>query len=349
MTVKEFLQNYGGNKCVSIEGYCEEPIETLGRDTDKLTVQKSKPLFALWQSDLTLAEFKILDTYLGRINSHDDEHRTVKFGKGELEELLGVKQLKPQVLDDRLKHLMTTVRIPDENNKRGFTRISLFEKAHAEQDDYGVWEAELTCTESAKKYIFDVEKITFLRYKLKNIVNIKSRYTYIMFLYLWDNKYRGTWEESLDELKSILNCDNEEYCKQFKVFNDRVLKRVHKEIHEATDIKYDYETVKRGRSVVAIRFIYKSKILEEVDENQMTLEQWQEEARKARTKRLIRIGAEVEAYCGEITDLDAFKDYLQQYSAAIRGTQKKEQKDSRYDPDDLLAFLGQDQETQKKL
>lgn len=24
MTVKEFLQNYGGNVCVSIEGYCEE-------------------------------------------------------------------------------------------------------------------------------------------------------------------------------------------------------------------------------------------------------------------------------------------------------------------------------------
>ena len=79
------------------------------------------------------------------------------------------------------------------------------------------------------------------------------------------------------------------------------------------------------------------------------LQREKEAARKARTKRLIRIGAEVEAYCGEITDLDAFKDYLQQYSAAIRGTQKKEQKDSRYDPDDLLAFLGQDQETQKKL
>lgn len=257
-----------------------EPIETLGRDTDKLIIQKSKPLFALWQSELTLAEFKILDTYLGRINSHDDEHRTVKFEKGELENLLGVKQLKPQVLDDRLQHLMTTVRIPDKNSKRGFTRIALFEKAHAEQDDYGVWEAELTCTESAKKYIFDVENLNYLRYKLKNIINIKSRYTYIMFLYLWENKYRGTWEEPLDKLKSILNCDNEEYCKQFKVFNDRVLKRVHKEIHEATDIKYDYETVKRGRSVVAIRFIYKSKTLEEVDENQMTLEQWQEEARK---------------------------------------------------------------------
>lgn len=256
-----------------------EPIESLG-NTDKLTVQKSKPLFALWQSELTLAEFKILDTYLGRINSHDDEHRTVKFEKGELEELLGVKQLKPQVLDDRLKHLMTTVRIPDEDSKRGFTRISLFEKAHAEQDDYGVWEAELTCTESAKKYIFDVENITYLRYKLKNIINIKSRYTYIMFLYLWENKYRGTWEIELDELKSMLNCENEETYKQFKRFNDLILKKVQNEMHEVTDIRYDYETVKRGRSVVAVKFTYKSKILDEVDENQMTIEQWQAEASK---------------------------------------------------------------------
>ena len=39
------------------------------------------------------------------------------------------------------------------------------------------------------------------------------------------------------------------------------------------------------------------------------LQREKEAARKARTKRLIRIGAEVEAYCGEITDLDAFKDY----------------------------------------
>lgn len=201
-----------------------QPITSLGSE-DKLIVQKSKPLFALWQSDLTLAEFKILDTYLGRINSHDDKHRTVKFEKGELEDLLGVKQLKPQVLDERLNHLMTTVRIPDSDSKRGFTRIALFEKAHAEQDEYGVWEAELTCTESAKKYIFDIENITYLRYKLKNIVNIKSRYTYILFLYLWENKYRGTWEVPLDELKKILDCESEETYKAFKRFNDLILKK----------------------------------------------------------------------------------------------------------------------------
>lgn len=255
-----------------------EIIENFGADTDKLTVQKSKPLFALWQSELTLAEFKILDTYLGRINSHDDKNRTVKFEKGKLEELLGVKQLKPQVLDDRLKHLMTSIRIPDENSKRGFTRISLFEKAHAEQDEFGVWEAELTCTESAKKYIFNVEEIQYLRYKLKNIVNIKSRYTYIMFLYLWENKFRGTWEISIEDLKIMLNCEKEETYKAFKRFNDLILKKIHKEIHEVTDIQYDYETVKRGRSVVAIKFTYKAakEVLDDVDLNQITLEEWEQ-------------------------------------------------------------------------
>ena len=51
-------------------------------DIDYLVAQKSRPLLALWQSSLTLAEFKILDVYLGRINSRDSEHRTVVFSKG---------------------------------------------------------------------------------------------------------------------------------------------------------------------------------------------------------------------------------------------------------------------------
>lgn len=46
--------------------------------------------------------------------------------------------------------------------------------------------------------------------------------------------------------------------------------------------------------------------------------------RNTRTKRLIQIGAEVEHYAGcEITDLDAFKEYLEQYAYAIAQTQQK--------------------------
>lgn len=43
--------------------------------------------------------------------------------------------------------------------------------------------------------------------------------------------------------------------------------------------------------------------------------------RKRRTKRLIEIGAIVEAYTGEITDLNALKIYLEKYGDHIAKTQ----------------------------
>lgn len=53
--------------------------------------------------------------------------------------------------------------------------------------------------------------------------------------------------------------------------------------------------------------------------------QQKEAERKARTRRLINIGAAVEHYAGEITDLEAFNRYLAQYGNAIASTQKKAQ------------------------
>lgn len=259
-----------------------EPITSLGNE-DKLTVQKCLPLFSLWRSELTLSEFKILDTYLSRIDSHQPDKRTVVFEKGELEKLLGVKRIRTEELDERLKHLGTPIRIDDSTSKnKRFTRISLFEKAVAEQDEYGLWQVELTASPSAMKYFFNIENLGYLRYKLRCITSITSRYTYIMFIYLEANRFRKSWEVSLEELKEILACDKEETYKEFKRFNDRLLKRVQKEMHEKTECKYTYEPIKKGRSVVSVKFTVETlpKASLDIDPNQMTLEQWQEKKRE---------------------------------------------------------------------
>lgn len=254
-----------------------EPITSLGNE-DKLTVQKSLPLFALWRSDLTLAEFKILDTYLSRIDSHKPEKRAVIFEKGELEKLLGVQKINNKELEERLKHLMgNVVKIPDTDERKGFRLISLFEEAVAEQDDYGLWQVKLECTQKAMKYIFNIENLGYLRYKLRCITSITSRYTYIMFIYLESNRFRKSWEVPLAELKEILNCDKEELYKEFKFFNQKILKRVQKEMHEKTECRYDYEPIKKGRSVVAVRFTVETlpkESLEEIDPNQYTIEDY---------------------------------------------------------------------------
>lgn len=268
--------------CINLARKKVEPITNLG-DADKLTVQKSLPLFSLWRSPLTLAEFKILDTYLARINSHIPKDRSVRFEKGELEELLGVKRIRAEELDERLKNLGTPIKIDNSTSKRkSFSRISLFEKSYAEQDDDGLWQIELTASQTAMKYFFNIENLGYLRYKLRCITSLTSRYTYIMFIYLESNRYRKSWEVPIEELKEILNCEKEETYKEYKRFNDRLLKRVHKEMHEKTECKYSYEPVKKGRKVVAVRFEVESlpRHVEDIDPNQMTLDQYQESLEK---------------------------------------------------------------------
>lgn len=233
----------------------KQTLENLGNNIDKLLVQKSLPLYSLWKSKLTLAEFKILDTYLSRIDSRNPDKRTIIFEKGELEKILKVQKINNADLKARLRNLMeNAVEITDKEEKKGFKLVTLFEEAEAEQDEKGVWKVKLECTQKAMKYFFNIENLGYLRYKLRCITSISSRYAYIMFVYLETNRFRKSWDIDLTELKILLNCDKEETYKQYKRFNDLVLKKIQKELQDKTECKYTYETIKKGRAVSKIKF-----------------------------------------------------------------------------------------------
>lgn len=231
----------------------KEPITGISSDPkNKLTVQKSNPLSALWRSDLTLPEFKIMDAYLARIDSHKPGERSVRFEKGEIEQLLGVKKINVSELKERVQHLMTPLIIDE--SPRSFRGIVLFEEAFCEADKNGVWQVDLECTQKAMKYFFNVERIGYYRYKLRCVSSLSSRYSYILFLYLEQNRFRKSWEVSVDELKRLLNCENVPTYQQFKDFNKLLLKRCQDELNEKTECHFVYDTVKQGRTVRAIRF-----------------------------------------------------------------------------------------------
>ena len=160
-----------------------EPIVGFGQNPDsKLTVQKSTPLMSLWRSDMTLAQFKILDTYLSRINSHEPEKRVVCFERGEIESILGVTKISKKDLHERIRGLGRLVPVEVEPGK--FRDVALFEEAYGEADEDGIWRMHLECTAKAMKYVFNVDKIGYLRYKLRCVTSLTSRYTYVLFLYL---------------------------------------------------------------------------------------------------------------------------------------------------------------------
>lgn len=252
----------------------DAPITGISSDPDnKLTVQKSNPLTALWRSELTLAEFKILDAYLSRIDSHKPEKRSVRFEKGEIEKLLGVKKINIADLKKRVGHLMQPLVI--DSGPRGFRGLCLFEEAVCISDANGIWQVDLECSQKAMQYFFNIESLGYLRYKLRCIAGLTSRYSYILFIYLESNRFRKTWEIDFGELKHLLSCDNETTYQQFYRFNDLVLKKCWSELNEKTECHFDYTPIKKGRTVTSIRFVletFSSMDDEPMDPNQMSFD-----------------------------------------------------------------------------
>jgi len=226
---------------------------SMGKSIDNLLVQKANPLQTLSKTSMTLPELKILDAYLSRINSHEIEKRYVRFEKGELERLLGVSRILRSDLEKRVNNLFQVLTIRDNNKEDGFTKIALFSKAECKRDKDGFWQVNLACSPEAMEYFFFIENIGYLKYRLKNVIELTSRYSYILYLHLEGNHIRKEWSIPLDDLRTMLNCTAETYA-EYKEFNSKILKKCLNEINEKTSLKYEYYPIKKGRKVIAIKF-----------------------------------------------------------------------------------------------
>ena len=226
--------------------------DNTGDKTDCL-IQKTNPIVALTETDMTLSELKLLDAYLSQINTQNPESRYVTLPKGCLQDILGVR-LNKSVLSKRLHHLLkSTVTIPSKKRANGVAVISLFAIADAYPNDDGTWMIDMACTQEAMEYFFYPQNIGYIKYRLHNVLNLVSQHSYYMFLHLdqqlsWGRK---NWRISVNDLKSILHCKGSTY-DQFFRFNGLVLKKVTEEINEKCDIKYTYTPIRTGRKVTDV-------------------------------------------------------------------------------------------------
>lgn len=316
----------------------------MSQKAESMLVQKSNPLQSLSETKMTLPEFKILDAYLSRIDSRKPEQRNVRFEKGELEKLLGIDKINKSDLEKRIDNLFQTVTIRDPNKPNGFTKIGLFARADCNQDENGQWQVNLACSAEAMEYVFNIENIGYLKYRLKNVVDLTSRYSYILYLYLENNRYRKSWKITLDELKALLRCSAERY-EQYKFFNSEILKKCHREITEKTSLGYSYKPIRNGRKVTHIEFDVDTflsidepeskEIPEQLDIYSKTdrIELWSEacdnEFTKAEMKQLSEVLVLIPsdnfssyAVSGDI-DLQRYHYFAEKYAAIKRINEKK--------------------------
>ena len=62
--------------------------------------------------------------------------------------------------------------------------------------------------------------------------------------------------DKIDDLKYKLGCP--ESYKNYAIFKQKVLDMAFKEINKSGDIKFKYESIKKGRKVISIKFIITS-------------------------------------------------------------------------------------------
>lgn len=225
-------------------------------------IQKSTLLLdELKSSKLTMQELKCIEVYLSKINSHRPEQRTVTFEKNDIVSIFG---------DITVRHLRKCLQeiinlkvsdISENGDRRKDTNINLFDMTELEYTSDGeqVCKFTLSCSDSAMRYVFNLEELRYLRYKLRNIVYLKSKYSYQLFLWLVNQKCKyKNHPELLDaalgieiqELSEYLNTPYDEY----KSINRYVLKPCMKEINELTSLNFEYYPIKRNGATFKIMF-----------------------------------------------------------------------------------------------
>ena len=104
-------------------------------------------------------------------------------------------------------------------------------------------------------------KKRFAQYNLFEFLSLPSTYSQRIFEILksWDDKPETTIE--LAELRSMLSLDKE--FQRWPDFRRYVVEKAHKDITGKTSLAYEWEPIKKGRAVVAVRFIFSAKKAEQ--------------------------------------------------------------------------------------
>lgn len=237
-------------------------------------VQKSIPLLdELRHQNLKMFELKLIEVYLSRINSHKPESRTVIFEKDELKQIFGttfhIDNLRQSL--NVIRHLEVS-ELSEDGTRITEKTTNLFDYSEIVHDKNGVAFIKLECSQRAMQYIFFLEDIGYLRYKLRNVIHLQSKYSYSLFLYLVQNKFKQSWRVSIADLIEILKTPYETYTE----INKLILKPVLTEINSKTSLQYKYYPIKKGRITTEIEFEILDwgeiqKIAEEIEQEQPEL------------------------------------------------------------------------------
>lgn len=201
--------------------------------------------------DLSLEEQKIILTLASFVEPEDVNFKPYKFKIQSFLKLLGIKnQSKYSIIPKITKELMKKVfEIQEEDG----TVIQLAWLSSAKYKP-GTGYVELQFSNYLKPYML-LLKDFYTSYRLYNVLNLRSKYSIRMYEVLKSNQFKKTCIINLEELKKIFKIDKNNSYKLYSNVKNRIIFITQKEINQKTDICFNFEEIKKGRRIEAIKFI----------------------------------------------------------------------------------------------
>lgn len=199
---------------------------------------------------LTVTEHRLVLILASMIKKDDTEFEEYSFKVSDLVNLFGAKENRnlystAKQISESLMQQCVTIYPKDEEDPTKFTMHHIVETCK-----YSNGILTMRISKEMKYFYLQLEQYT--KYKLKNIMPLKSSYSYRIYELLKQYLKLGTRTIDIDDFKLMLKLKDK--YSTYGNIKSRILNAAQKEINEKTDLYFTFEEIKEGRKVVAVKF-----------------------------------------------------------------------------------------------
>jgi len=220
-----------------------------------LEVKKSEAIVKA-RYKLSPLAIKFITTIIANLKRSDDVNEEYVLKVKDFKELTGQKtkriyELVDEALNDLLKNPLT---IPLGDEKKSVLKANWVSGAI-----YNAGEVRFMIYPKLRPFLLEVKE-KYLKYKLENILSLRSSYVIRLYEILKDwfemySRYGNKAEKivNLDEFREVLEIPKSyQYSSHVKKL---ILNKAKQQLEEHTDILFDFEEIKTGRKVTHLKFI----------------------------------------------------------------------------------------------
>lgn len=199
---------------------------------------------------LTLQEKRLILWLISKIQPEEEDFKKHKLS---VQEFMNLMELKGKANYKELQKitlgLMKKVLVIKKPEEKTLTQVNWINYAHYEE---GTGRIELAFSDVMKPFLLHL-KSQFTAIEVTDLMQFKSIHAIRIYELLKQYQDIGERILSIDEIRECCGVQNK--LKQYGEFEKRLLLISQREINEKSDIKFDFERIKKGRKIVAIKFI----------------------------------------------------------------------------------------------